>query len=205
MKIFAFVDLHGDFSELNRIIKKIKKEKPAYIICGGDLSIFGSHLELLSKKLDSLGIPVFMLHGNHEDEDEIKAVAKHMEHIRNMHGRYQTHGKYLFMGYGGGGFALRNPNFEKKTAKKFKAEIKKHRQKHKNAKLIFFTHGPPYNTTLDKVHGSSVGCKSLRKFIKEVQPDLVICGHLHENAGKTDKIGKSRLVNPGWKGKMFEI
>ncbi|MBW3010716.1 metallophosphoesterase [Candidatus Woesearchaeota archaeon] len=205
MKIFAFADLHGDLSVLKKIAKKVKKEKPKYIICAGDLSIFGSHLDLLSKELDKMNIPVFMFHGNHEDEGEINVIAKHTKNIKNMHNRYEVDGKYIFLGYGGGGFALFNKDFEKTTAKKFKAAIKKLRQKYKNAKVVFMTHGPPYNTKLDQIHGNSAGCKSLRKFIKEAQPDLVICGHLHENVGKKDQIGKSKLVNVGWEGMFFDI
>ena len=37
------------------------------------------------------------------------------------------------------------------------------------------------------------------------QPDYVLCGHLHDNAGKKDKIGKSLVINPGWEGMMLEI
>ncbi|MCK4670291.1 MAG: metallophosphoesterase [Nanoarchaeota archaeon] len=205
MKIFAFVDLHGDMSLLNGILKRIKKEKPKYIICAGDISVFGQHLDILCQKLDKLNIPVLMIHGNHEDEGEIKAVARHMKNIKNMHNRYEVHGKYIFMGYGGGGFALFNKQFENTTAKKFKAAVRKLKKMHRDAKLIFFTHGPPYKTKLDKIHGSSAGCKSLRKFIRDVQPDLVVSGHLHEAAGKTDKIGKSKISNPGWEGKFFEV
>ena len=50
------------------------------------------------------------------------------------------------------------------------------------------------------------GNKSIKKFIMSERPNLVICGHLHENFGVIDKIGKnSMLVNPGAKGKIIEI
>ena len=205
MKIFAFVDLHGDMPLLNNIITKVKKEKPKYIICAGDISIFGQHLEILCQKLNKLNIPVLMIHGNHEDEAEIAAVARKMKNIKNMHNRYEVDGKYIFLCYGGGGFALFNKKFENTTAKKFKTAVAKLKKKHKDAKVIFVTHGPPHKTKLDRIHGSSAGCKSLRKFIREVQPDLAICGHLHENAGKKDKIGNSLIYHPGWEGKFFEV
>ena len=38
-----------------------------------------------------------------------------------------------------------------------------------------------------------------------LKPDLVISGHLHETAGKEDKIGKTRLINPGPFGKILDV
>ena len=55
------------------------------------------------------------------------------------------------------------------------------------------THAPTY-TKVDKIGKNPVGNKSIRNFISEAKPDLVVCGHLHENAGKKDKIGKTRYI-----------
>ena len=49
------------------------------------------------------------------------------------------------------------------------------------------------------------GNKDIRKFIDKIKPDLVISGHLHENAGKEDKIGKSRILNPGPTGMLINL
>ena len=70
---------------------------------------------------------------------------------------------------------------------------------------ILVTHQPPYKTALDPIYGEHVGSTSIRKFIKEHQPDYCITGHIHENEGKTDKLGKTIIVNPGPAGKIIEI
>lgn len=49
-------------------------------------------------------------------------------------------------------------------------------------------------STIDLMRGQNVGCKSLANAIKEVQPSLVIYGHLHEGYGVA-KIGKSVIAN----------
>jgi Icc-related predicted phosphoesterase len=36
----------------------------------------------------------------------------------------------------------------------------------------------------------------LRRFVEERQPDLLICGHIHEDRGEA-KIGSTRIVNVG--------
>ena len=62
---------------------------------------------------------------------------------------------------------------------------------------IFCPHAPPYDTACDRLHsGVPVGSPSVRAFVEREQPDLVLCGHIHESRGE-DTIGRSRIVNPG--------
>ncbi|MBI3766704.1 MAG: YfcE family phosphodiesterase, partial [Ignavibacteriales bacterium] len=41
-----------------------------------------------------------------------------------------------------------------------------------------------------------VGSSSVRKFIEKHQPDLAVCGHIHEARGQ-DSLEKSKIVNCG--------
>jgi uncharacterized protein len=62
---------------------------------------------------------------------------------------------------------------------------------------VFCPHSPPHATACDRLRsGEPVGSASLRAFIEREQPDLVLCGHIHESRGE-DVIGSSRIVNPG--------
>jgi hypothetical protein len=62
---------------------------------------------------------------------------------------------------------------------------------------IFCPHSPPYGTACDRLaSGVHVGSDALRAFVERDQPDLVLCGHIHESRGE-DVIGRSRVVNPG--------
>lgn len=62
---------------------------------------------------------------------------------------------------------------------------------------ILCPHAPPYGTSCDRIHsGSHVGSRSLRALVEREQPDLVLCGHIHESRGE-DEIGRTRVVNPG--------
>ncbi len=88
-------------------------------------------------------------------------------------------------------------NFEKAIEKVFKTL--------KGKKIIFVTHQPPYGTLVDRIHGEQAGNKSYTYAIKRLQPKLVICGHLHENAGKRDKIGNTVIINPGWEGTILVV
>lgn len=198
MRIFAFVDLHGDLELFKKIMKKLKKNKPDLIIMAGDLCWLGRDIEYLLKKLDKLKVPVLFVHGNHESANNVKEICENLKNVYYIHASHYEKEGILFFGYGDSGFGENDPKF-RKLGVKFKELIKP------NQKVILISHGPPHKTELDKLFSSHAGCKDIRGFIEEVQPILVICGHLHENFYKKDKIGKSLVVNPGPEGMFFEI
>ncbi|UCD20959.1 MAG: metallophosphoesterase [archaeon] len=84
--------------------------------------------------------------------------------------------------------------------------IKAFQKARKSKKLtIFLTHNIPYNTKLDvimaknadkRAKGQHYGSYLDKVMIKRFKPNLVICGHMHENPGII-KIGKTTVVNPG--------
>ena len=103
----------------------------------------------------------------------------------------------LVLGYGGGGFAMQDSRF-RKIAREWYG-----RYHGKNVVLV--THGPPFGTTLDLLGSRHVGNYDYRKFIERIKPKLVIAGHLHETAGAVDKIGTTKVVNPGWEGMVIGL
>ncbi|MFH1506784.1 MAG: metallophosphoesterase family protein [archaeon] len=195
MKVFAFVDTHGNNTKIAALKEKAKKAD--ILICAGDLTMFEDRLLEHLKTLNGIGPQVLLIHGNHEEEHTLRIACKPHEKLLNIHKGFFKKGENVFLGYGGGGFSMVDLEFEQLEDK-----FKKHMQG-KNTVLIL--HGPPYGTNLDKLDRGHVGNNSYTTFIRRHQPKLVICGHLHENAGKKDKIGNSLVVNPGPDGMMFYI
>ena len=93
---------------------------------------------------------------------------------------------------------MEDKGFEK-ASKQFEKKIKGYK------KSVLITHAPPYKTKLDKILEKYCGSKPIRKFIEKNKITLNVCGHLHENAGKEDKIKDARIINPGPLGKMVTI
>jgi Icc-related predicted phosphoesterase len=198
MKILAFVDSHGNVTALKKLVERAKKQDIDLVICAGDISVFGDKLKKLISLFKNIKKPFVIIPGNHEDNSEVTKACKPFQNCVNIHKKaFRGKGSVIF-GYGGGGFSLVDKKFEK-IAEKFKTKIKN------KEKVILVTHAPPYNTKVDKIGKNPVGNKSIRKFILEAKPHLAICGHLHENAGKIDTIGRTKVVNPGYKGKIIEI
>lgn len=50
-----------------------------------------------------------------------------------------------------------------------------------------------------------VGAENISKFIKKNLIDVAISGHIHETSGKIDKLNKTKLYNPGPKGRLIRV
>lgn len=197
MKFLTFVDLHGDKKLLKKLLKRGSKEDIDFVVIAGDLTYFEKNLLSLLEKLNTLGKKVLIIPGNHEDEDRLREAVKKYQNCIEFNKKAVKIADYFFLGYGGGGFSLEDKEF-RKIARYWYGEYQKE-------KVILVTHGPPFGTLLDRLNRRQVGNKDFRNFIERIKPCLVICGHLHERAGKKDKIGESLLVNPGKEGLIIEI
>ncbi len=198
MKILAFVDLHGDYKELEMLKKKARVSRVDIVICAGDMTIFGADEENIIKSISEFKTPTLIIHGNHEDSESLYSNCENYENLIFMHCASFRNDKYIFFGYGGGGFSKRDENF-KIVSKNFSKDIKK------DDKKILILHGPPYGTDADFTNDAHVGNKDYMDFIKSKDIDLVISGHIHETAGSDQKMGNSRIINPGKKGMIIDI
>jgi Icc-related predicted phosphoesterase len=195
MKILAFTDIHASSSYLKIISRKAQHAD--ILICCGDFTLFMRGFAKVINALRALKKPVLILHGNHEDETQLHAAAG--GNIISLHRQPSQIGDYLFLGHGGGGFALIDKALEKRlpTLKKYAQGAKK---------LIFITHGPPFGTELDYLPWAEhVGCRTIKEAIRTLQPHLYLCGHLHENFRVKQQLGRTLMINPGPEGVLIEI
>ncbi|MCX6709947.1 MAG: metallophosphoesterase family protein [Candidatus Woesearchaeota archaeon] len=190
MRILAFVDTHGSISALKRIVSESKKAD--IVICAGDISEMQINLEKLISLISASKTPVLIIHGNHEDPENLKRVCSRFESVIFLHKKEYIFDDCIFLGYGGGGFALRERDF-RETAKGFSEIIRRNPKK----KIILITHAPPRGTRLDLLGREHRGNSDIREFMEKNRIKLLVCGHFHENFGVKDKIGNKILINPG--------
>lgn len=194
MKILAVSDLHGN---IKPIINYLNENKVDLIIISGDITHFGpAELgEDILNEISSFNVPVLAIPGNcdpgsmHINIDNSQAI--------NIHARNIVMKEVGICGFGGSNPTPFNTPLEFEEVQIYD-EAKKPLDGIKDQKItLFITHAPPYNTKTDLLpSGAHVGSKSLRKIIEELQPTVNICGHIHEAKG-TDKIGKTKIINPG--------
>lgn len=198
MKILAFVDVHGRMNIIDELVETAKSEKPDVLIDAGDISNLGKNLIAAIEKLSSTGIPLLIIHGNHETASGMREACSKFKNVFFLHNGSYEIGGFVFFGHGGGGFARVDENFENAAAKFLKNYDRK-------KKLIFVSHAPVYRTRTDYLRGEHRGNESYRKFVDKAKPRLVICGHFHENAKMNEGVGESFVVNPGSHGLLFKL
>lgn len=62
---------------------------------------------------------------------------------------------------------------------------------------VLISHNPPKDTACDVIGGGvHVGSTAVRAFLEKAQPELCVCGHIHE-ARAVDRVGRTLVINPG--------
>ena len=203
MKILAASDIHGDIKAAESLAKRAKKEKADLIILAGDLSVFGNGLEGLLKPFKDANKKVAIIPGNHDSEADIFMLKKrYPDTIYDLHGYSFKMGDIGFFGCG-----LANIGPNELSEEEIKARIQASYNYIKSAKKkVMVVHVPPYNTKLDTLgKNMKIGSTAVREMIEKTKPDTCICGHIHETFSLEDKLGNTRVINAGPKGKIIEI
>lgn len=199
MKALAFVDVHGNSKAIRKLSLKAKRSNPDICIFAGDISFIGEDIMTILSEINDFGIPTVLVHGNHECEEDTRQACRAFKNLTYIHRDVYDFGSLRFFGYGGGGFALRDQEFEQVANKVFLKRINKRKTN------VLLLHGPPYGTKLDRIGKSFVGNQSYRILIENSAFDLVFCGHIHENAGKKDRIQNTVIINPGPSGMILNL
>jgi len=197
MKFLTFVDLHDDKKFLKKLVARAEQDDIDFVICAGDISQFGRGFKEVLKKFDKIGKNFYYIPGNHETDEMLNSVKQDFKNCINFNHKVIRMGDYVFLGYGEGGFSFEDQEF-RKIAREWYG-------KYNGEKIVLVTHGPPYGTKIDVVDKKNVGNKDFRAFIERIKPKLVVCGHIHETAGKIDKVNSTKIIHPGWKGMVIEL
>ncbi len=194
MKILALSDIHGAFETMRRIIKG--EHTADVIVLAGDLTTRGSAQDLKEVLDRATGFlkPVLTVLGN-MDPPQLLSVLEATG--TSVDGDAMMIGDVGFIGVSASPFSPLHTPYEV-ADQELGARAERGWSNLDRARWnIMVAHTPPAGTTTDRLHsGSHVGSPSLRAFIERRQPDLVICGHIHEARG-VDTIGNSQIVNCG--------
>lgn len=201
LKILAASDIHGDLGLVKKLAKRAKRERVDVIVLCGDITLAETNLEGLVGPLKQSCKKLILVPGNHESIATANFLAAlYSPGVYNLHGYAIQIGDVGFFGIGLsniGIFQFDESEVEKLLEDSF--------EKIKNArKKVMVTHTPPYGTKLDNL-GFFVGSTGIRKAVERFQPDIVLCGHIHETFGKVDRIGRSKIINVGRRGKVLTI
>jgi Icc-related predicted phosphoesterase len=208
MEIIAFGDIHMA-TDVALTIPGIAAAR--LVILNGDLSNCGGVSEV-RKVLDAVmrvNHRVLAQYGNF-DRPEVNDFLEELG--INIHAQARLiEGRVCVIGVGGSNFTPFNTpsEFSEKIlyelatlAFRQGAEVMAAAETLTKRKIpvILVCHAPPVYTMVDRLRsGKHVGSKAIRAIIEQYQPDLCICGHIHESRGM-DKVGKTPVYNPGMLG-----
>ncbi len=198
LKILAAGDFHNDSTVAKRLAAQAVNENVDLIILNGDLvaddtpeGIVG-HFAATKKKL-------LLIPGNHDlMATDFLATQYGAE---NLHGKHHISYNIGIIGAGGANCGL-NAITDDEVYELLKTGFEK--IKHLPTKIMV-THVHPSGTKMERFSNFIVGSKGVRRAIEAFQPDLVICGHVHEAEGVEEKIGKTTIINVGKKGRILEL
>ena len=200
LKLLAFTDIHGAYERVDHIISS--EEGVNGIIIGGDLTTYGTPEDGAKaiRVFQNNGLPVFAVAGNMDSPD---FDERHESMGVSINARGMMLGDIGLFGVSASPFTPMHTPYEiaeEEIARR--AEMGWNDVREAKWK-IFVPHAPPRDTKLDRiVLGRHVGSTAVRKFIEQRQPDVVVCGHIHESRG-LDMLGKTRMVNCGPSGKGY--
>jgi Icc-related predicted phosphoesterase len=196
LKILAAGDIHGNPEISKKLAEKAEKEKVDLVVLLGDITGMLPTKNIIKPFTDKKQKVIFVP-GNWETKADADTLSK-MYGIKNIEKGYVVYKHTGIFGIGSADWSL-YPD-ESKTFKHLKEQHEKIKNLEKSI-MISHLHAAGTKSELSGIPGD----EALRKAIDKFQPDLFIAGHIHELEGVEEKIGKTKVVNVGKKGKIFEI
>lgn len=199
MKILALSDVHGDRSLIREMAVKGAEEKVDLVILNGDFTAHDGSVDGLVGPFKEKGLDVAVMPGNHEGMAECGFLI-------DKYGAKDLHGYVLKKGdIGIFGCGYADIGMNQLTEEEFFETLKKAHDNVKDMKKkVMITHVQPSESIIG-LHNPGWGSSGVRRAVELFQPDLHLCGHIHETQGIEEVIGKTRVVNVGKKGKIFEV
>ncbi|MCP4114104.1 MAG: phosphoesterase [Desulfobacteraceae bacterium] len=178
MRIYAVADIHGKESKMARMKTAIDRFQPDVAVVAGDITNYAGPRPVINR-LAGMGIPVLCIGGN-SDLGRVETLLEKTSGTTSLHNRQVTLNGVSFVGISGTiplPFRSRISLRENRALKALAPLV--------TERSILVAHPPPLGTR-DRAGGRfHAGSRGLRNLVTRKQPRMVICGHIHEDAGIT--------------------
>ncbi len=199
MKILAFSDLHRDTLAAHQIVDAAKDAD--VVVGAGDFAIKGKGTTETLEVLRSCLVPVVIVPGNHDNIVELETFCKGWKNSHFLHGNGATISGIHFFGLGGE--VPRRNEFDWNIWLSEEATATKLAHCPEGAVLV--THNPPWGVCDLQSDGTHEGSKSVLATIRDKNPALCLCGHIHHSWGASANEGFTTVRNLGPTVNWFEL
>ena len=193
IRIMAAGDFHGSRDLAEKISKKAEEKNADLVILAGDIAGFGGESSKVLEPFSKRGQKVAFIPGNWDSFEDYQIFK---EHAKSIHHYYISYGDVGILGIG-------NPDWKMELDELDFAAVEGIFKKMKPKRKILVSHlhiaGTP--AEFSGVPGDAV----LRRIVEKFKPNLVISGHIHEAEGIEGKIGKTKFIQVGRRGRIIEL
>jgi len=200
LRILAAGDIHGDINLAEKLAERAKSENVDLVVLCGDLTLAERSTDNLIGPFVKRNEKVLLVPGNHETLATADFLSQ-LYGIKNLHGYSVKYKDVGLFGCGGANIGLFQLD-EKEIYDMLKKGFDGVREL---SKKIMVTHVHPEGTKMEKFTQLFPGSTGIRKAVEQFKPDILLCSHVHEAEGIEEKIGKTRVINVGKKGKIIEL
>ena len=187
MRVYAVADIHGRNDRFDRIQNNLSNLKADILVLAGDITNYTKPREILGR-LNALPVPVLVIRGN-SDLKRVDHLFQTFSNCIPIHADCTMVRSIPFVGISGTlpiPFRSRICFNEQAFLKKIEPLVTPH--------TVLVTHTPPHGYQ-DRVMGRfHAGSKGLLKLMQKCQPQIIICGHIHEDSG-IFTVGKTHVIN----------
>jgi len=194
MNIFAISDIHNAENQLLKILNSTRKYDCVFV--AGDFTTHGSIADVKRElsEIQKIAPKIYAVTGN-MDSSAIDSWL--IQEGYGLHGIGIHIGDFGICGVSAAPRSILRTPYELDEDTLLDTLQKGWEMIQDFPLKVVLAHTPPFGTKVDKTRsGIHVGSKALRSFIEKNEPDLYICGHIHEARG-IDTIGKTTVVNCG--------
>ncbi len=203
MKVLAFGDIHGDVSLSKQLAEKAEKENVDLVLICGDITHFDTFFPGTLYEFVKRNLKTMFVRGNHESDATAEFLSE-LYKLIDLHGKVVTYNNVALTGLGGANVGP-FPFSEEVAFEILKNNLTKIKNYKNIKKRVVVSHVHPSGSKIENFSKFFKGSIALEKIIKEFQPDLVVCSHVHEATGIEEKIGNTTVINVGKTGKILEL
>lgn len=172
MRVLFVSDFHLNNKFIKKTVDVVKKEKIDLVVNNGDY-LSNDYAEKFFKAMNDINTKTFTINGNWDGD-----LESNFENVKVLQNNMESFKGFFFYGID------ENDLVEE--------ELYENTKDADPRKLIILGHYPPYKLRDRMWNGANIGFKVYTKFIKDRQPLIFSCGHIHEDNGVTK--AKNTLV-----------
>ena len=199
MKLLIFSDLHRDVETAKRLVEQ--SQAVDVVIGAGDFASVRHGIEDTIDVLRAIDRPTVVVPGNNESLDELSEACRDWPSAHILHGSGVNIDGVEFFGLGAAVPVTPFGSWSFDVTEDEAAEM----LADSPPGCVLVSHSPPKGAVDVSSAGKNLGSTSVREAVEQKQPALVVCGHIHDSAGQTAKIGETTVINAGPQGMVCDV